>query len=274
MVNDTKEMRSRLKDFFKTPEGDWFKGKLARHDHFESLAPINDALNRVPEDFAAEDRCRFMASCFGHFMSMHQEMKFSDGVIHWLLLQELDHDGPTYEMQLLLGNHVVRFSKVEFCLITELHFGVILDTSLEFQEAYDAMKLCLMYILNWILMGVDERFKIQVWQFRLVDDLTAFDAFPWGAHVYRHSILSFKHALPQRHEERRQQSQGVVVHIVEGYNIFGLSHALLTTTGKNSEEGSDEEGGDERSIETEASDPSGLGFSGMTLMDMSHLLDE
>ncbi|KAK2661404.1 hypothetical protein Ddye_007937 [Dipteronia dyeriana] len=118
-------------------------------------------------------------------------------------------------MQFKLGNRSVRFSKVEFCLITGLRFGVVPDTTkyaevengihqrcfpgadevsleeirgvvtvAEFGEAYHA-----------ILMGVDERFKILVWQFRMVEDLDAFDAFPWGAHVYRHSIYSFKHAL-------------------------------------------------------------------------------
>ncbi|KAK2642256.1 hypothetical protein Ddye_024019 [Dipteronia dyeriana] len=161
-------------------------------------------------------------------------------------------------MRFLLGNHVVMFSKVEFSLITGLRFGVVPDTSMyvavenvihqryfpahdevslddlrvvltrrEFEQAYNAVKLCLIYMLNWILMGVDERLKIPVWQFRLVEDLNAFDAFPWGAHVYRHSIFSFKHALPQCREERRQQSQGDVGHSVEGYNIYGLSHALL-----------------------------------------------
>ncbi|KAK2655349.1 hypothetical protein Ddye_008401 [Dipteronia dyeriana] len=113
------------------------------------------------------------------------------------------------------------------------HDEVLLDdlrvvlTQGEFQKAYDVVKLCLIYMLNWILMGVDERLEIPVWQFWLVEDLNAFDAFPWGAHVYSHSIFSFKHALPRRCEERRQQSLGDVGHSVKGYNIYGLSHALL-----------------------------------------------
>ncbi|KAK2653070.1 hypothetical protein Ddye_012926 [Dipteronia dyeriana] len=152
-------------------------------------------------------------------------MKFSSGVIHQLLFRQLDHDRQTYEMRFLLGNQMVRISKVEFCLITRLRFGLVPNIGL--YEAYDGVKLCLIYMLNWILIGVDERLNIPVWQFRLVEDLTAFDVFPWGAHVYRHSILSFKHALPRRHEERGQQLQGDVVHTVEGYNIYGLPQVLL-----------------------------------------------
>ena len=78
-------------------------------------------------------------------------------------------------------------------------------------------------------MGVDERDKVPSWQFRLVEDLDAFDAFPWGTHVYRRSIHGFKHELDGRRErfEQRQQQKGVDVHTVETYNLYGVSHALL-----------------------------------------------
>ncbi|KAK2652892.1 hypothetical protein Ddye_012748 [Dipteronia dyeriana] len=178
------QMRNRLRDLLKTPKGDWYEGKLTQHNHFDALAHIDDALNRVPTEFTDEDRCRFMASCFRHFLTMHREMKFSDGIIHRLLLRELHHNGPPDEMQFMLGNQSVRFSKVEFCLITKLLFGIIPDTTkyaaaengihqryfpradevsleeirgvvtvTEFGEAYDAVKLCLIYMLNWILIG-------------------------------------------------------------------------------------------------------------------------
>ncbi|KAK2658396.1 hypothetical protein Ddye_004929 [Dipteronia dyeriana] len=93
-------------------------------------------------------------------------------------------------MRFLLGNHVMRFSKVKFCLITELRFRVVPDMSLyaavengihqqyflgaddvsleefmvvltlgEFQEVYDAVKLCLIYMLNWIIMSSREGSK-------------------------------------------------------------------------------------------------------------------
>ncbi|KAK2648370.1 hypothetical protein Ddye_015859 [Dipteronia dyeriana] len=113
----------------KTPEGDWYR-KLTRHNHFDAIDRIDDALNRVPEDFIVEGRRRFMASCFGHFMSMHRRIKFSGAVIHRLLLRELHYNRLTIEMRFLSRNHLVRFSKVEFYLITELRFGVVPDTSL------------------------------------------------------------------------------------------------------------------------------------------------
>ncbi|KAK2645635.1 hypothetical protein Ddye_020830 [Dipteronia dyeriana] len=83
--------------------------------------------------------------------------------------------------------HQQHFPRANEVSLKEIR-GVV--TVIEFGEAYDVVKLCLIYMLNWILMGVDVRFKIPVWQFRLVEDLDAFDVFPWGTHVYRHSVYS------------------------------------------------------------------------------------
>ncbi|KAI9153380.1 hypothetical protein LWI28_010521 [Acer negundo] len=254
------QMRNQLKDSLKTPEEERYSGKITRHDHFDDLIDIDNALNKVPEYLAIEERRRYTESCFGHLLRMDRGMKFSAGIVHRLLIRKLHHDGPEDEMRFLLGRHSVRFSKVEFCLITGLKFGELPDTSTYdmvengihqryfegrdeveyaelkavlrigvFSEQYDAVKLCLLYMLNWILMGLDEREKVPVWQFRLVEDLDAFDAFPWGAHVYRRSIYGFKHALDGRRRrfEQRQRRKGVDVHTTETYNIYGLTHALL-----------------------------------------------
>ncbi|KAK2659521.1 hypothetical protein Ddye_006054 [Dipteronia dyeriana] len=231
-------------ELLKTPEEEWYEGKLTRQYPFDGLGRIDDALNQVPVEFVVEDYRQFMASCFGHFMMMYRRVKFLSVVIHRLLLRKLHLKGPSYEIQFIPENQVVRFSKVQFCMITGLRFGdvpytswdnitfeefrVVLSLS-EFQQAYDSVKLCLLYMLNWILMGLDERVKIPVRQFRLVEGLDAFDTFPWGDHVYSHSIFSFKYAIDRRRErfERRQQSKGANVYMLETYNIYDRSYALL-----------------------------------------------
>ncbi|KAK3211615.1 hypothetical protein Dsin_016321 [Dipteronia sinensis] len=139
---------------------------------------------------------------------MQRGMQFFGGLVHWLLLCELHHDRPTDEMRFMLGKHRVRFSRVEFCLITELKFGAISDTMLyeevlngihqryfsgrdlvnfteiqariqqdRWQEHFDAVKLCLLLMVNCVLTRLDERDFVPLWQLCLVDDLDAFDAF-------------------------------------------------------------------------------------------------
>ncbi|KAK1576467.1 hypothetical protein Q3G72_014125 [Acer saccharum] len=185
------QMVNPLKDLLKTPAKERYPGKITRHDHFGHLRDINNALNSVPQHLAVEERRRYTKSCFGHFLRMQRNMKFSASIVHRLLICELHHDGPEDEMRFLLGKHSVQFSKVEFCLITGLKFRELLDTSTYdvvengihqryfegrddvefgelravlrigvFAEQYDAVKLCLLYMLNWILMALDEREKV------------------------------------------------------------------------------------------------------------------
>ncbi|KAK2654194.1 hypothetical protein Ddye_014050 [Dipteronia dyeriana] len=151
---------------------------------------------------------------------MQREMKFSTGIVHQLLMHELHHDGTEDEMRFMIGYHLIWFSKVEFYFITGLKFKVIPDSMrydlvensihhryfdgldevdyeqliavlwiVIFEQQYNAVKLCLLYILNWILMGLDEKEKILVWQIRLVEDLDTFDVFPWGAQVIGSHVL-------------------------------------------------------------------------------------
>ncbi|KAK3211272.1 hypothetical protein Dsin_015978 [Dipteronia sinensis] len=81
----------------------------------------------------------------------------------------------------------------------------------QWQQQFDAVKLCLIYMLNCVLIGAEERNFVPKWQLRLVDDLDAFNAFPWGSHVYKYSTFRFKMAILSRPPR---------------YNIFGLAYAL------------------------------------------------
>ncbi|KAL5811965.1 hypothetical protein ACOSQ3_026915 [Xanthoceras sorbifolium] len=162
-------------------------------------------------------------------MWMHRDMTFSDVLVHELLLREIGHDSPRDEMKFRLGRLKVLLSTVEFCLITGLKFGELLDTSqygevvdgihhkyfnlrddmpidnmkdaLElgrFGSPNDALKLSLILILHRFLYNSDNHDMLLVWMLQLVDDLEALGAFPWGSFIYWHSILSYMLAQASR----------------------------------------------------------------------------
>ncbi|KAK2641862.1 hypothetical protein Ddye_023625 [Dipteronia dyeriana] len=191
---------------------------------------------------------------------MHRTMQFFGTVVHRLLLREIHHDGSPDEMRFLLGNVSVRFSKIEFCLITRLKFGIVPDTSKylevengihqrcfggrneikieelkervqqgQWTEQFDVVKLCLLLLLHVFLIGRDERGSVPIWQVRLVDNLDGFDVFPWGCLVYSYFIYGFKTALSGRRGrfEQRLRIKGKDKHPKEKYNIWGFSYALL-----------------------------------------------
>ncbi|KAK3223175.1 hypothetical protein Dsin_010200 [Dipteronia sinensis] len=123
------KMGNQLKDLLKTPEGEWYDGKITWHDHFNDLRDIDVALDNVPEQFKVEGRRWYTESCFGHFLQMDRGMKFSASIVHRLLLRELHHNGLKDVMRFMLGRHSVRLSKLELYLITRLKFGVIPNTT-------------------------------------------------------------------------------------------------------------------------------------------------
>ncbi|KAK3193028.1 hypothetical protein Dsin_024338 [Dipteronia sinensis] len=158
----------------------------------ENLKVNDAALDGVIEN-GAEERDIYQQSCFGYFQRMQGGMAFSGGIIHRLLLRELQHDEPSDEMRFMLGPRSVWFSKVEFCLISGLKFGAIQDTVLyedvqngihhkyfggratvtfaelearieqgQWQEQSDAVKLCLMYMLNCVSIRAEERNSVPI----------------------------------------------------------------------------------------------------------------
>ncbi|KAK3194155.1 hypothetical protein Dsin_025465 [Dipteronia sinensis] len=200
-----------LKRLLKTPESDWYKGTITRHNHIEILKVIDDALSGIDDGGGGGgvQKLRFMDSCFRHFLRMHRTMQFSGTIVHSLLLREIHHDGSPEEMRFLLGNERVQQG--------------------EWTEEFDIVKLCLLLLLHVFLIGADERGSVPIWQVRFVDNLDAFATFPWGCLVYIYSIYGFKTALSGRRGrfEQRLRTKGKDKHSKEKYNMWGFSYALL-----------------------------------------------
>ncbi|KAK2661890.1 hypothetical protein Ddye_000464 [Dipteronia dyeriana] len=152
-------------------------------------------------------------------------MNFSGVIIHRLLLWELHHNGPTVAMRFLLENHLVRFSKVEFYIITGLRFGVIPDTNL-----YAVVENG---IHQQYFPETDERVSVGIRCCEALPHLyVELDIDGVGREI-QDSNLSVSVGGGPRYLrcaprlEGRHQSQGVDVYTVETYNIYGISHPLL-----------------------------------------------
>ncbi|KAL5760688.1 hypothetical protein ACOSQ2_019526 [Xanthoceras sorbifolium] len=199
---------------YKTSEDCHFDAIITHRYHINTLGIIDDALSRIND--GGEMIGEFVRSCFGHFLRMDRNMLFFGVLAHELLLREIWHYGPRDEMRFRLGQHTVRFSWVEFCLITGLKFGQVLNTSVYvdvlggihsriFERRADVkvkdvkdrlelghhaaipqntLKISLILMLQNFLYDSDDKTSIPVWVLRLVEDLEAFNAFPWGSYIY------------------------------------------------------------------------------------------
>ena len=88
---------------------------INQYGKFKILNEITSALerHRVLQDFAA--------TYFGHFINFDANTLFSSRLVHSLLAREIIIDGvEDFELYFGVGGRRLRFSKYEFCLLTEL----------------------------------------------------------------------------------------------------------------------------------------------------------
>ena len=74
----------------------------------------------------------------------------------------------------------------------------------EFDEAEDVIKLGYVYFLSHVMLGREYRWKVPDWIWGLVEDITAFEAFPWGTYIYSVTIYWLGTALDDRTKGRKQ----------------------------------------------------------------------
>ncbi|KAK2645561.1 hypothetical protein Ddye_020756 [Dipteronia dyeriana] len=155
------------------------------------------------------------------------------------------------EFHFLVGGKVAKFTKREFCLVTDLKFGVMSDIFFktyhvisggihdryfagdenlqlkhvwekfigdQFEEPQDGLKMALILIANNVWFGQDLRRKVSLWLFALVEDLKSFDSFQWGIYVYMMTIHYLRQGFRSVNASRK-----VVAH----YNLYGFPWTLL-----------------------------------------------
>ena len=160
-------------------------------------------------------------------------LKFSGQLVHNLLLRQIK--SPTKsEMWFAVGGKTLRFSIQEFCLITGLECGPeppmlskeegdgsgsfrssMLNGEVRFNnktlEAMfkaastdndeDMVKLALLYFLETVLFGKDQKVHIGAHHVELLEDLETFNKYPWGRKCYATTLNSLRRNLKKMSQQ-------------------------------------------------------------------------
>ncbi|KAJ4714993.1 Phospholipase-like protein [Melia azedarach] len=201
--------------------------KTKKADHFPAVVTTlskSKKLNEILGKLTKTQRRLFKQSCFGHFLDL-QSLGFSGNLVHKILLHEVETDGDEQEMWFLVGEMPMRFSHMEFALITGLRFGTYPDVDVDshrLKDLYfglkpsptlddidiafhaldftsiddvDAVKVMLYYLLERVVIGRAGRYLADLWLMSLVDDLDEFNRYPWGSVSWRYIYRSLSRAL-------------------------------------------------------------------------------
>ncbi|KAK2662397.1 hypothetical protein Ddye_000971 [Dipteronia dyeriana] len=251
---------TKLLESLKIKECDRFPSRVTGYCNWESIRLIKSRL--TPKQLEL-----FGVTCFGHFLNVG-DMVLSGQFCHHILLREChvkNANENTSSLWYHVGNRVIRFSPVEFCLVSGLTFGAYSESTLEifkrknsrlsrsyFQDSKvhvkmiidwfrnlspnnkysddDIVKLALILILEMTLVGKDDRTSILYWALELVNDLDAFNKFPWGSFLYDRTFNSLSTCLLSRddkfknkfNDKLKEKVDGPVKRKVERYNVYGF----------------------------------------------------
>ncbi|KAK2656143.1 hypothetical protein Ddye_009195 [Dipteronia dyeriana] len=188
-------------------------------------------------------------------------MVLSGQFCHHILLWEChvrDVDDTASTLWFYVGNEVIRFSAVEFCLVTGLTFGdscespsyITKHMDKRILRSYfrdgkvnvkmfanwfrnlgpdnnvsddDMVKLALVLFLEMTLVGKDDRNTIMYSALQLVDDLDAFNSFPWGTFLYGKTFDSLSTCVVGRDDKYKKRLESPAKRKAEKYNVYGLS---------------------------------------------------
>ncbi|GAY63400.1 hypothetical protein CUMW_225250 [Citrus unshiu] len=233
-------------------------------DHFSgrisSMCKLSLVVKAIEEKLTKRQLSMFKKDIFGHFLEC-RSFPFSGVILHNLLLRQVAHEEDSREDQLWfqIGEHLIRLSIVEWCLVTGLSFGV--DTKqkndemeqrlrntyfggvhrkisvnefdavfkkLKFEEMdnMEALKIALFYFTDRVLNARKNHCQINFDWLDQVDDIEYFRKRPWGLLSWEIIYESLDNALFQKDEKLKRTRLKNPDHNIEKYNLYGFTSGV------------------------------------------------
>ncbi|KAK2639644.1 hypothetical protein Ddye_027439 [Dipteronia dyeriana] len=192
--------RKKLRESLKIKEDDRFPSRVSGYCNWESIRLIKAILSHKQLDM-------FRVICFGYLLDMSDTV-LSGQFCHHILLREChvrDVDDTASTLWFYVGNEVIR------------NLGPDNNVSDD-----DMVKLALVLFLEMTLIGKDDMNAIMYWALQLVDDLDAFNSFPWGTFLYGRTFNSLSTCIVGRDDKYNERLESPAKRKAEKYNVYGF----------------------------------------------------
>ncbi|PWA38014.1 phospholipase-like, Aminotransferase-like mobile domain protein [Artemisia annua] len=198
-----------------------------------------------------------MSTCFGPWLDLTYVDNEED-LIHYMLQKQVFSLNEHYDLPLIydVNEHLLHFGRREFCLITGFKFGIVsfrkfregdisfrdrvfpekigryvktidLLSVIEDQERFtklsdeDSVRVCLLLSLEVIFMGRELGSIVDDVLLRMVDDLEAWNEFPWGEHIWRELYAAIRN-VNSKHNIEHHKSMDKDPNFVPSYSLSGF----------------------------------------------------
>ncbi|BBH02319.1 hypothetical protein Prudu_012850 [Prunus dulcis] len=170
------------------PESEAYSSRVNNCSH------ANSSLAAIRAKLSAEQLEQFKTSCFGHLLNI-DKIQFSGQIVHGVVLRRVagqgvkDLDGLSF----LIGasfwevpevssgeSDEIRLQKRYF-IDEGITCNALEEAFLRCTEEDDIYKLALVYFAELVVLGRDKHLNINLNYLTLVEDLDAFNRYPWGS---------------------------------------------------------------------------------------------
>ncbi|XP_024042914.1 uncharacterized protein LOC112099703 [Citrus clementina] len=238
----------------KIPYVDHFPGRIT------SMCKLDVVVNAIREKLTRQQLKLFKDNIFGHFLQC-RSYPFSGVIVHNILLRQVSHgDGKGKdELWFQVGDHLIRLSIGEWCLVTGLCYGknVFLtkhktmhrllnkyfggrnrDLNLgQFEERFmnldfktmndtDALKIAMFYFADRVLHRRKDYCQINFNLLNEVDDINHFRSIPWGRLSWETIYKGIDNALNGKANKFKRANAENPLHRIEKYNFYGFTSTV------------------------------------------------
>lgn len=195
----------------------------------------------------------FRSTCFGPWLDLTYVDNEED-LIHYMLQKQVFSDNQHYDLPLIykVNENLLHFGRREFCLITGFKFGIVsfrkfrdgdisfrdrvfpekigryvksidLLSVIEDEERFtklsdeDSIRVCLLLSLEVIFMGRELGSIVDDVLLRMVDDLEAWNKFPWGEHIWRELYAAIRNVNSKHNVEHHKALDKVPSYSLSGF---------------------------------------------------------
>ncbi|GJZ32439.1 hypothetical protein Tco_0577875 [Tanacetum coccineum] len=177
------------------------------------------------------DRCvLFRSACFGRWLDLTY-VENEEDLIHYMLQKQKVYDNDHYDLPLIynVNGHTLHFGRHEFCLITGFKFGFnsfrkFREGDISFRDRVFPEKIeevCLLSSLEVIFMGHELGYAVDDVFLRMVDNLEAWNVFPWGEHIWRELYTAIRN-VNSKHKDVHHKALEINPKFVSSCSLSGF----------------------------------------------------
>ncbi|GKE43746.1 hypothetical protein Tco_1471030, partial [Tanacetum coccineum] len=187
----------------------------------------------LTKDRLGLDRCvLFSLTCFERWLDLTY-VENEEDLIHYMLQKQKVSDNDHYDLPLIynVNGHTLHFGRCEFCLITGFKFGFnsfckFREGDISFRDRVFQEKIG-EYVKSIDLLSViedEERFTgyaIDDVFLRMVNNLEAWNVFPWGEHIWRELYTAIRN-VNSKHKDAHHKALEINPNFVPSYSLSGF----------------------------------------------------